>query len=325
MIDSNYKFPPPFSDGFHPIYQKWIRLSKELQHLIHTTAHIDMNERRESPGKLRVRSCHAFFDILEHIATFYETHHVALREEARHYFQEHRAIVWYSTAMERRYHPTDDEKRQFAFFFDGIWGAYDLSLETYRADELRRKLRGEMKNPNYVSTHVCCSNCICFYDDTPDYEWAKEDEAERMASNNIRINYRLAYEFEREFLNSDTLETLRHCWESWEPPIVPRSLDRLDLEECDMKWHPYVFQHAWRYCFSQWIMLPSNPAFEFLWNNQGSFLKIAGLIRSAVAKLRDVYVKQKDAEDEFIRYSRKNVRVYQVRNCYFESEPWIYT
>jgi hypothetical protein len=325
MIDSKYKFLPPFSDGFHRIYRKWVQLSQELRVLLDTSALIASNERHESLVKLRVHSCHEFFDILERIAAFYESHHVALREEARHYLLENRAFVWYSMAVSRRYHPTEDELRQFAFFFEGTWGSYDLSLKTYREDEHRRKLRGQTKNPNYVSTHVCCNNCICYYDDTPDYEWAKEDEAERKVSNNIRINYWLSYEFEREFLKSNTLENMRSCWESWEPTISPRNLDRLELEESDLtsEYHPYVFQVAHRYCYCSWMLLPSEPTFEYLWNHQGSFLKIAGLLRTAVGKMRERYLNQKAKEDDYILYSRKNIRVYQVRS-YFEDESRCY-
>lgn len=256
---------------------------------------------------------------LQAFLAFLREYRAAFKAEANRYLQEHRPFVWFQYAIKCLYHPTDEDRRTFPMFFEGTWRDFDLSIETWKADKARKEERGATKNPNFVDTHKCCSNCICFYDDTPPYEWAKEDAAEAKASNNIRINWDKKTEFERQYLESDMLASLENHWASWTP--TTRSLDRpLTLDR-------YWFEHlttaaslAARYVDTLCWLLPYTLYFSFLWDNQDRFGIFVEQIAETLSALQKCYEDTQVWEDEVVEAARSNVRVFRV-SSHTSEEP----
>ncbi len=317
---------PPFSPEFEAIHTLWKEHLSTLGTICRNSAfHNHTHGKTFESGKQVIPFSEAL-PALHSFLAFLREYAVAFKKEAQQYLVRHRAFLWFYYAMQALYHPSEADRKDFAIFFDGSWGEFDLSYNTYIADKERKEVRGKTKNPNYVDTHVCCSNCICFYDDTPDYEWSKEDEAESKASNNIRINYSKKTEFERQVLQSGVLETWREHWERWEPPIRPTSrtllLESFWLREGDMA---TTVSLAVKYVNHIIWVLPRELYFAYMWDHQDRFTVFIQQIEETLCILQARYEKTKEWEDEVVEAARSNIKIVQVFKCFFEEESRIVT
>ena len=320
----NQDLIPPFSERFQRLAEEWKTIQSNINHMYKTSAFTSSTSNtfeESSRVPFIVYSCQELLDALEPACLFFETYATELREELADYLEKHRKFIWFDEAMRKLYHPSEKEKKEFAFFQEGTWNGYDLSYNAYIADKERREARGKTSNPNYISTHECCRNCICFWDDTPDYEWAKEDKEECAASNNIRINSRKCQEFEREFLASSTLDAVYNP--SWIPPITDQFDGRLD-GVCRMKYIADVFQctlavkWAANYMGNVIWALPSELDFMVLWNIQPYGHRIADAYQSTRRHILDHYATQKEEEDNVLAAAKCKIKVFKLENCYLE-------
>lgn len=229
VCSANTDLIPPFSEAFQAIEKEWIQLRKNIQEFVHTSAFSDDDTRLNTfntggtfcgePVDRVVYDIHEVLAKYAELANFFDRYADIAREEVETHLQRHKGDLWFFKALDTLYNPSEEDNVLFAFFQKGEWNGYNLYLETYRTDKARKEERGKTKNPNFVpqSIHICPPNCICYWDDTPEYEWNKEDKEESLASTNIRINWEKRQQFEREFLASDMLETLKPSWEHWMP------------------------------------------------------------------------------------------------------------
>lgn len=308
----NRHLTPSFSKEFEDIHALWKTHLEALRHIVNTSA---FNSRHYDGKTFEANNTVlSFTDILEALQAFLDflrIHGLALKAEAHRYLEEHRAFLWFYYGMQCLYHPSPDDRRTYPMFMEGTLCNFDLSLATYEADKARKEERGKTKNPDFVDTHVCCSNCICFYDDTPPYECAKEDAAEAKASNNIRINSHKKAEFEQHILGGNMLEVWHPYWSSWTPPRLPtRSLRSLD---------PYwvtprttTASMATDYARTLEWFFPCDLYFSFLWDMQDAWEHTADKIEETLAALRDRYVETKVWEDEVVEAAHSNVRVFRL-------------
>lgn len=315
----NHHLIPSFSPEFEEIHALWKELMKSLESIADTSAfNIHTNGASFEGGKT-VFSYSEIAESLQSILAFLRKYNSAMKKEAHHYLEYHRGFLWFYYAMQALYHPSEEDRKNFAMFFEGSWGEFGLSYSEYVADKERKETRGKTKNPKYIDTHVCCSNCICFYDDTPDYEWSKEDREESEASNNIRINWDKKAEFERRVLEKGVLETWRDLWETWSPPIRPISRS-LALDEYWVDHLKTTVAVAAYYAKRIWWTLPHEFYFSFLWDNQHTIDIVCKELEEALGVLQARYEKTKEWEDEIIEAARGGIKHLQVSNCFFEEE-----
>ncbi len=320
----NRHFIPQFSKEFEELHGRWKTHMSALKHISHNSAfNMHADGRTFQSGKT-VISFTEILDALQSFLTFLRDHVDDFTAEAHRYLAEHRGFLWFYYAMNALYHPSDVDRQTFAMFFEGSWGDYDLSYDAYIADKERKEARGKTKNPNYVDTHVCCTNCICFYDDTPDYEWSKEDREESEASHNIRINWSKKKAFEREILTSGMLETWRPLWETWTPTQRPNSRS-LTMDPFWWNQLNTATSVATKYVDQIWFYFPMELYFSFLWDNQDRFPVLIAEIEAELRKLRARYETTREWEDEVVEDARSNVKNIPVRKCYFEDETCYYT
>jgi hypothetical protein len=313
----------PFSPEFETIHTLWKEHLDFLRIIGETSAFHTHAEGATFEGGKPVFSFSEILNALQSILTLLRTNGAAFKAEAQQYLVKHRAFLWFYYAMQALYHPSEADRKDFALFFEGSWGEFDLSYDTYIADKERKDARGKTKNPNYVDTHVCCSNCICYYDDTPDYEWSKEDEEESKASNNIRINYSKKAEFERQVLQNGVLETWREHWEEWEPPKGTRSRS-LALDEYWLSELKTTVSVAAKYAKSVFWRLPSEMYFSFLWDNQDEFEELANQMEASLRDLQSRYKNTKEWEDEVVEDARKGIKNLQIALSFLEEESLIF-
>ncbi len=326
----NHDLVPPFSESFQLIEKEWHILQSSLNTILQTSAFSDEHDYRNTftssfsrgPDESVPSIVISITEVLEaysKLAEFFDRHAYTILAEVESHLEKYRSTLWFFKALDTLYHPTEEEKHQFAFFQEGEWNGYDLSFSAYRADKERIETRGKTKNPNFVPRpHVCCTNCICFYDDTPEYEWYKEDKEESLASNNIRINWSKRCEFEREFLQSGVLETMKSTWSTWMPkehwfefPNLELCKEIADKYRIAVKPAVIILRHwLWK--------LPSKFYFSFLWQNRHRFRSIAEQLRLHIQFFQQKYSKHSDQEDTIVEAARQNVRILPLKNCFEE-------
>ncbi len=273
----------------------------------------------EGEGR-RVRHVSEFIEKIEELAAFFENHAEAIRHECQEYLDQHRALLWFDTALSTLYHPTTTDLLQFAFFTKGEWNGYDLSYDTYVAHKQFIAARGKTKNPDYVPPpHTCCSNCICYYDDSPEYEWSAEDARDAKASNNIRINWEKRKAFEVEFANSATLDDLRPAWESWVPAYKLSESEEYRVGYSD---HCRMFRTAVKSA-AYWVgrnlwYIPRTLDFRRIHSWLPFLATFVEDYRNAAAAFRKKYGVVQEDEEEILAAAKQGIRIIPLTGCYVE-------
>lgn len=320
VCHGNSDLYPSCSEQFRLIYEAWVTLVKSAEIMVDSSAISPYYQDCifDLSGNKIVHYIPEILTKCLEVADFLEANRAAICEEAEQYLSCNRSRLWFFEAMDCLYHPTKEEELRFVFFREGTWRTYDLSYATYKADEERKEARGKTKNPNYVSDHKCCTNCICFYIDEPDYEWAKEDEEETKASNNIRINWHMKKTFEREFLESDMLETLKPLWKTWRPKPIRRQPFTEMLCRPDIKEYSFLAKPVIKYLAKlRHELCPHNP-YRAIWHLYENSQILALCIRDDVAFFQDLYKSRKEEEDEYVLACRQNIKTCPVKDCYVE-------